>query len=100
VIDQRIIPDFTEPHEGYTNASLRRMVVDLRRENTQLREALADGSWRPIETAPKDGTEIIILGKWTKDCSRAYWDGGLWQTYSGGHEENPTHWMPLPPEAA
>lgn len=40
MIDQRIIPDFTEPYEGYTNASLRTMVRELRGENRQLREAL------------------------------------------------------------
>ena len=40
MINQRIIPDFTEPHEGYTNASLRKMVRELRVENRQLCEAL------------------------------------------------------------
>lgn len=40
MIDQRIIPDFTEPNEGYTNASLRKMVRELRSENRQLRETL------------------------------------------------------------
>jgi hypothetical protein len=40
MIDQRIIPDFREPHEGYTNASLRKMVRELRAENRQLRESL------------------------------------------------------------
>lgn len=40
MIDQRIIPDFQEPHNGYTNASLRSMVRELRGENRQLRESL------------------------------------------------------------
>lgn len=40
MIDQRIIPDFQEPYEGYTNASLRKMVRELRSENRQLREAM------------------------------------------------------------
>lgn len=42
MIDQRIIPDFTEPYEGYTNASLRKMVRELRGENRELLIAVED----------------------------------------------------------
>ena len=63
--------------------------------------------WQPIETAPKDGTKII-LGQFDKTKDRYgrvrvdYWhkvsDAG---SYSGWGEFNnrfwpPTHWMPLP----
>ena len=72
--------------------------------------------WKPIETAPKDGTWILITGGTTKDesedrsiavaqytdylngrkCDRWHWqfawyDGGYYGWY-----ENPTHWMHLP----
>lgn len=67
---------------------------------------------RPIETAPKDGTYIILFGPsgytttlWR--CEVGHYDPDYrpknpWQTHSndaftdGG--EAPTHWLPLPEE--
>lgn len=77
--------------------------------------------WQPIETAPKDGTQIIgygiiretayirdeehPVGYWGKEDSgpmvrQTYFKAGLWQT-NGFGSMRPTHWMPLPnpPEA-
>ena len=65
--------------------------------------------WRPIETAPKDGTEVRLLCPGGED--RGHYDDyngrfpgewsipGEWSTRHGHGE--PTHWMPLPepPEA-
>jgi hypothetical protein len=63
--------------------------------------------WRPIETAPRDGTHILVwvhddsplrryLGEHQSGCSIAAWtdhNGGGWAMNRFGE---PTHWMPLP----
>ena len=52
--------------------------------------------WQPIETAPKDGTRVIVL-EGDGDVSLADFYDGRW-FYSVAHDEmfDPTHWMPLP----
>lgn len=68
-----------------------------------------ESPWQPIESAPKDGTEILVAGP-TPGHSRdgAYisvgmFDDGLWWSswWEEREEENalfpPTHWQPLPP---
>ncbi len=65
--------------------------------------------WQPIETAPKDGTPVllfapddvpqIVVGYAYKHSSRAdvfwiYMDEALANISPGGAD--PTHWMPLP----
>jgi hypothetical protein len=76
--------------------------------------------WQPIETAPKDGTWILVWGGKT-DENMEWWDekdrnrpvtarwcsesgrrSGYWRfaSYDGGYlgdfVEDPTHWQPLP----
>ena len=66
-------------------------------------------TWKPIETAPKDGTSILIwrhgiaIGRWNSDqwakSPRPYWAGTdealrgrLW-----ARANIPTHWQPIKP---
>jgi len=89
-------------------------ITRLTAEVERLRAAL---QWRPIETAPKDGTDILVSGgtySWDTDygpesphtwVSLASWREQRWQgENSGGHDEyffyKPTHWMHLPPPPA
>ena len=69
--------------------------------------------WQPIDTAPKDGTSILVCpGFWNaKTCSiarfdddeyakkpRPYWRRDDAFNRVGVNRDNPpTHWMPLPP---
>ena len=62
--------------------------------------------WQPIETAPKDATEILVWAD-GRGCAVVTWmvegyAGPTWQlTHTGSYAEDsevywPTHWMPLP----
>jgi hypothetical protein len=60
--------------------------------------------WRPIETAPKDQTRILV-SKVGGDVRTASWaskayGGGWWDDdfplETSSRSRNPTHWMPLP----
>lgn len=68
----------------------------------------AGGGWRPIETAPKDGTKVQLwLRAPYSRCVTAQWfePWGNWQDggfpsdldeFSGIGSSVPTHWRPLP----
>ena len=69
--------------------------------------------WQPIETAPRDGTEILMTngvdvssGQWLSEYGGTYDQEGApngdgcdarWTDWTGGMQPDPTHWMPLPP---
>lgn len=56
--------------------------------------------WFPIDTAPTDGTEIILYTKYTKDMGICYWrDDAVmvgWSWGLGKAFHGATHWRPLP----
>jgi hypothetical protein len=53
--------------------------------------------WKPMHTAPKDGTEFIA---WDKGAGRllftAHWDGDEFITVDEHWRGPMTHWMPRP----
>jgi hypothetical protein len=67
-------------------------------------------NWLPIETAPKDGTYVLLcfLQKYmTSDGGSDYhwkaiisaWSGNVWYdiNYGKGWEDIPMYWIPIPP---
>lgn len=71
------------------------------------------GGWRPIETAPKDGSTVLVwfsdlyngtadLARWDNDQyarkPRPYWTGNRERILGtvAYRQGKPTHWMPLP----
>jgi hypothetical protein len=61
--------------------------------------AAAEPRWQPIETAPKDGTEIFACWSASKTVSVVSWFGDAWADANRDevYVSPPTHWMPLPP---
>lgn len=66
----------------------------------------APSPWRPIESAPKDGTPVLVgwnAGGW--EPSKCHCEDGVWGhlTHEMGFlpcDPQPTHWLPLPPPPA
>jgi len=81
----------SESHAGWGNE-----LSDLA-DILEAAPAPSDG-WRPIETAPKDGEQILTYSPFGR-CSVRIWGEGddgemAWQPRIRGYF--PTHWMPLP----
>lgn len=53
-------------------------------------------TWQPMETAPKDGTSIVVNdGKWTV-IARSQPKRSGWYSVPGKYPVNAERWMPLP----
>jgi len=65
--------------------------------------------WQPIETAPRDGSSVIVFGPAMNKPTLGHWDAERysrnpkphweWAPYFGvrwNRDNQPTHWMPLP----
>lgn len=50
--------------------------------------------WQPIETAPRDGTWILVYVNGT--VTNAFFYLGHWDDGDYFSRMEPTHWMPLP----
>ena len=56
-------------------------------------EQTPERQWRPIATAPKDGTVIRVReGEWAP-C-HVYWSHGRWEGIEYAFTRRPTEWMP------
>lgn len=53
-------------------------------------------TWQPIETAPRDGTLVLVYREGIIDM--AVWSDhfACWITCASNQGEKRTHWMPLP----
>ena len=84
--------------------------AELKAEIASLRQQLEAEKWKPIDTAPKDGTRIMIAnagGCWMAEYKPVYQSGfkpdNPWSSVMLNHyhikeyfNAVPTHWMQLP----
>lgn len=119
-VDRKYVARADERQKSMGLAYIEAERQDLAREIA----GFADGlfAWQPIETAPKDGTEVIgiyyrpaedgfkrvVYGPWTMAWDhnhwRSSWDGSEVIEYMNDPfgtdykdlDSPPTHWMPLP----
>lgn len=76
-------------------------------------QAALASQWQPIQTAPKDGTAILLWEQYSTNPFVGYWQDGGWNACLEHVEAHGgwdgaiavglivmpvTHWMPLPPE--
>lgn len=70
----------------------------LEAENKRMREAL---EWQPIETAPKDGTRILLGGTFYSGAWEAMTGATMGPDIDSDDRRTGdwivTHWLPLPP---
>lgn len=82
--------------------SLHSALGEAERYAKELEARLAEREWRPIDTAPKDVT-VVLLYRYRRGSlswSICYWDAEQcdWVKYDSPDSSftDPTHWMPLP----
>lgn len=72
---------------------------------TEAKAALSaqdEAGWQLIETAPKDGSDVLLSSPhWHGDVVVGCWSFEGWRDRDDSDKLEPTHWMPLPaaPEA-
>ena len=84
----------------YTEEEVRLVIAGMQAEIDALKLVQQEqAGWQPIETAPKDGTDIwcfdSLYGKpWHYEAN---WNGIQWYHGFGDSwpDANPTHWQPL-----
>jgi hypothetical protein len=79
---------------------------ELEQQAKRISELEAERTWQPIETAPKDGTNVLLITR-KGNMATGLWQGsgpseGWWlrgsaepNCFFNGHY-GPTHWMQLP----
>ena len=75
--------------------------INLFADATAALAAYRTAAWRPIETAPKDGTRMLVYrpsGRYNLtlvgvDLRDNHYDGTWWHSRQ---DEQPTHWQPMP----
>lgn len=69
-------------------------------EARKIIDYLKRATWQPIETAPRDGQEVLLLiSEYSHPVAGCYYHGERWRAYEFAlsfHESKIIGWMPLP----
>jgi hypothetical protein len=81
---------------NYPNDLCSEAAAEIRRQR-----AAAQGAWQSIETAPQDGTPILLGFPGNAHALVGHWEWPLWGEFTRDFgfdpfEIQPTHWMYLP----
>lgn len=72
----------------------------LKAQAAEIARLKAAQTWQPIETAPKDGSTVLLRGRGDHRIADGYWlqdaYGGLGAWVWPYVHSEPHHWMPLP----
>lgn len=100
-----VVGDYSEATRSYIDACRsRRRSTAYRHAKAAITAYLAatsqDEGWLLIDSAPRDGTEILACWDAPTPEYRArgvvFWNGDEWLTAPGNWRKSPTHWRPLP----
>ena len=81
---------------GFTASDMATAAAQGFREGQAAAQAAVAAGWMPIETAPKDGTLILIREQRCSGLAVMYLHGWKYESGNICYLE-PTHWRPLPP---
>jgi hypothetical protein len=84
-------------HWRWQSADLEQRLSATRAE---LAEARVSKGWQPIETVPKDETEVLMTDgkrRWVGWTDGEFWSVETTWPISEDSNREATHWMPLPP---
>jgi len=77
--------------------------IEIQKLEAELAALKATQEWRGMESAPKDGTFVLVIDSEYGDHSGAFVAqysqhsfSGCWLTSHTPHVVRPTHWLPLP----
>lgn len=102
-------PAFELPDDWFVENDGQRLVLDPEKVKAAFEARVALQGWQPIESAPKDGTNVLIAedqngihgeAYYDDEESRWYWANTGRGDYPDPREPFPTHWQPLPPPPA
>ena len=78
------------PQEGFARAHAK--YIDAMESARAALAAAENDGWQPIETAPKDGSSIMLFPHFIV----THWDGEEEMNWAGSRRVAFTHWRPLP----